>query len=170
MAGRRSLLDEIVRDGGRQMLAAALRAEVAAYVEQFADQLDADGCRVVVGNGYHREREVLTAAGVVTVSAPWVNDKRVDTDTGERQRCSSATLMLVRVVRPYGGRPGFVLLGGLVPAPLCANSPWRGVGTTDVDVQVNFEIAGGRPAPNASKSPYATLNSYLTTRMSGAGT
>jgi hypothetical protein len=27
----RSLLDEIVRDGARQMLAAALQAEVAAY-------------------------------------------------------------------------------------------------------------------------------------------
>ena len=37
---RRSLLDEIVRDGARQMLAAALKAEVAAYVEQFADHLD----------------------------------------------------------------------------------------------------------------------------------
>ena len=32
----RSLLDEIVRDGARQMLAAALQAEVAAYVEQFS--------------------------------------------------------------------------------------------------------------------------------------
>ena len=31
-----SLLDELVRDGARQMLAAALQAEVAAYVEQFA--------------------------------------------------------------------------------------------------------------------------------------
>ena len=30
---RRSLLDEIVRDGARQMLAAALQAEVAAYVD-----------------------------------------------------------------------------------------------------------------------------------------
>ncbi len=36
----RSLLDEIVRDGARQMLAAALQAEVAAYVEDFADLLD----------------------------------------------------------------------------------------------------------------------------------
>ena len=32
-AAGRSLLDEIVRDGARQMLAAALQAEVAAYVE-----------------------------------------------------------------------------------------------------------------------------------------
>ena len=32
-AGFRSLIDEIVRDGARKMLAAALQAEVAAYVE-----------------------------------------------------------------------------------------------------------------------------------------
>ena len=31
-----SLIDQIVRDGARQMLAAALQAEVAAYVGQFA--------------------------------------------------------------------------------------------------------------------------------------
>ena len=36
-----------------------------------------------------------------------------------------------------------MLLGGLVPALLCAGSPRRHAGTTDVDVQVNLEIAGG---------------------------
>jgi putative transposase len=88
----RSLLDEIVRDGARQMLAAALAAEVAAYVEQFVDQLDEHGRRLVVRNGYHHERDVLTAAGAVAVKAPRVNDRRVDPDTGERQRFSSAIL------------------------------------------------------------------------------
>jgi putative transposase len=34
------LLDEIVRDGARRMLAAALAAEVAAYIDAHADQLD----------------------------------------------------------------------------------------------------------------------------------
>jgi len=88
----RSLLDEIVRDGARQMLAAALQAEVAAYVAQFADQLDENGHRLVVRNGYHQPREVLTAAGAVEVRAPRVNDRRVDPDSGERQRFSSAIL------------------------------------------------------------------------------
>jgi hypothetical protein len=55
----------------------------------------------------------------------------------------AAELALVRVVHHYGGRPEFVLLGGLVPALLCADSQWRHAGTTDVDVQVNLEIAGG---------------------------
>ena len=90
--GSRSLLDGIVRDGARRMLAAALRAEVAAYVDAHAGEVDENGYRLVVRNGYHHERDVLTAAGAVTVTAPRVNDRRVDPDTGERQRFSSAIL------------------------------------------------------------------------------
>jgi transposase-like protein len=88
----RWLLDEIVRDGARQMLTAALEAEVAAYIEQFTDQLDDNGHRLVVRNGHHDERTVLTAAGGVPIKAPRVNDKRVDADTGKRCRFSSAIL------------------------------------------------------------------------------
>ena len=79
-----SMLDELAREGARRMLAAALQAEVAAYIEQCADELDADGRRLVVRNGYHQPREVATAAGAVPVRAPRVNDKRVDPETGER--------------------------------------------------------------------------------------
>jgi putative transposase len=88
----RSMLDELVRQGARQMLAAALQAEVAAYIEAHADALDDDGHRLVVRNGYHQSREVMTAAGAVPVRAPRVNDKRTDPETGERQRFSSAIL------------------------------------------------------------------------------
>jgi len=91
-AAARSLLDEIVRDGAQQMLAAALRAEVAAYIDTHADQLDEHGRRLVVRNGHHLEREVTTAAGAVPVRAPRVNDKRIDEETGERRRFSSAIL------------------------------------------------------------------------------
>jgi len=87
-----SLLDEIVRDGARQMLAAALQAEVAAYVDAHADQVDEVGRRLVVRNGHHQAREVTTAAGAVPVRAPRVNDKRVDEVTGERKRFASAIL------------------------------------------------------------------------------
>lgn len=38
-----SVLDEIVREGARTMLAAALEAEVAAYVEAHVDERDEDG-------------------------------------------------------------------------------------------------------------------------------
>jgi len=87
-----SLLDEIVRNGARQMLATALQAEVAAYVEAHCGELDEAGHRLVVRNGHHAEREVTTAAGAVAVRAPRVNDKRVDESTGQRKRFSSAIL------------------------------------------------------------------------------
>jgi transposase-like protein len=87
-----SLLDELVRDGARAMLAAALQAEVAAYVEAFADQVDEAGHRMVVRNGHHQPREVSTAAGAVPVRAPRVNDKRTDEATGQRKRFSSTIL------------------------------------------------------------------------------
>ncbi|MGV0045102.1 IS256 family transposase [Mycobacterium colombiense] len=87
-----SPIDEIVREGARRMLAVALQAEVAPYVEQFADRVDENGRRLVVRNGYHAERTVLTAAGGVQVRAPRVNDKRVDPETGESKRFSSAIL------------------------------------------------------------------------------
>jgi putative transposase len=87
-----SLLDEIVRDGARRMLAAALQAEVTAYVDQFVDEVDENGHRLVVRNGYHEPREVVTVAGAVPVRQPRVNDKRVDPETGERARFASSIL------------------------------------------------------------------------------
>lgn len=87
-----SLIDEIVREGARRMLAAALEAEVNAYMAELADQRDGNGRRLVVRNGYHQPRSVTTAAGAVEVKAPRVNDKRVDETAGERKRFSSAIL------------------------------------------------------------------------------
>ncbi|WTY54010.1 IS256 family transposase [Micromonospora sp. NBC_01412] len=87
-----SLIDEIVRDGARRMLAAALEAEVAAYIAAHAEQVDEQGRRLVVRNGHARPREVLTSAGAVEVVTPRVNDKRVEESTGERKRFASAIL------------------------------------------------------------------------------
>jgi putative transposase len=87
-----ALIDEIVREGARRMLAAALEAEVNTYLAQLADERDETGRRLVVRNGYHAERTVVTAAGPVAVKAPRVNDKRIDPETGERQRFASAIL------------------------------------------------------------------------------
>ena len=50
---------------------------------------------------------------------------------------------LVRVIHHHGAKPEFVVLGGLVPELLCASGEHRHVGTTDVDVQVDLEIARG---------------------------
>jgi transposase-like protein len=87
-----ALIDELVREGARRMLAEALQAEVDANIARFSGERDEHGRRLVVRNGSHRPREVLTSAGAVEVTAPRVNDRRTDPDTGERRRFSSAIL------------------------------------------------------------------------------
>jgi transposase-like protein len=87
-----SPIDEIVREGARRMLAAALEAEVAAYIAAHVDQLDEHGQRLVVRNGHAAARQVVTSAGAVEVRAPRVNDRRVDETTGQRRRFSSVIL------------------------------------------------------------------------------
>src|SRR5690349_22569649 len=87
---RPSLIDEIVREGARRMLAEALQAEVDAYIAAHAAERDENGRRLVVRNGYHQPREILTSAGAIEVTVPRVNDKRTDPETGQRKRFSSA--------------------------------------------------------------------------------
>jgi len=94
-AGREDLaasLDEIVREGARRMLAAALEDEVAAYIAAHAAERDGNGRRLVVRNGHARPRQVTTAAGAVEVRAPRVDDRRADEHTGERARFRSSIL------------------------------------------------------------------------------
>jgi transposase-like protein len=90
-AEMRSSLDEIVLEGAQRMLAAALEAEADAYIARLASELDERGRRLVVRNGHAEPRTITTAAGRIEVSAPRVNDKRVD-DDGQRCRFRSAIL------------------------------------------------------------------------------
>lgn len=55
---------------------------------------------------------------------------------------AAAEQALVRVVHFYGATPAFVLLGGLVPQLLCSTASMPHAGTSDIDVQVDLEIAG----------------------------
>jgi len=87
-----SVIDDIVGEGARRMLAEAVGAEVEECIAWFAGERDEHGRRLVVRNGYHEPREVLTSAGAVEVTVPRVNDKRVDPDTGQRQRFRSVIL------------------------------------------------------------------------------
>ena len=88
--GSSSLIDGIVREGARRMLAGALQADVDAYIAAHAAERDENGRRLVVRNGCHQPREILTSAGVVEVTVPRVSDKRTGPATGERRRFFSA--------------------------------------------------------------------------------
>lgn len=73
------------------MLAAALEAEASAYIERCLGQRDAEGRALVVRNGRARPRRVTVGSGTIEVTAPRVNDRRVDAE-GERKRFTSAIL------------------------------------------------------------------------------
>lgn len=87
-----SMIDEIVRQGARRMPAAALEAEVDQYIAELAPETDEHDRRLVVRDGHHKARTVVTAAAPVEVKTPRVNDRRVDDETGERKRFSSKIL------------------------------------------------------------------------------
>ncbi|OLL70706.1 Mobile element protein [Pseudonocardia sp. Ae263_Ps1] len=87
-----ALIDELVREGARRMLAQALQTEVDDYITRHSNERDAHGRQLVVRNGSHEPREVVTAAGAVAVRAPRVDDRRIDPATGEQRRFSSAIL------------------------------------------------------------------------------
>ena len=83
-------LDEIVRDGARRMLIAAIEMEASGYVEALNGELDEHGHRLVVRNGHAEPRTIVTAAGGIEIQAPRVDDRRIDPETGERCRFRSA--------------------------------------------------------------------------------
>jgi len=73
----RSALDDILREGARRMLQAAVEAEVADYVDQHAALTDpATGRRLVVRNGHQPERAVQSSLGDIAVQKPRVHDRR----------------------------------------------------------------------------------------------
>jgi len=88
----RVTLDDLAREGARRMIAAALEVEVDEYVASFVGELDEAGRRLVVRNGRGKERRVTVGSGTLPIRAPRVNDKRLEEETGERQRFSSKIL------------------------------------------------------------------------------
>ncbi len=80
----------------------------------------------------------------------------VDDEPRSRPARQAAERALVRVAHHYGAQPEFVVLGGLVPDLLCRGSRFTHAGTTDVDVQVDLEIACG--AVNTARLERALRN------------
>src|SRR5258708_35190232 len=82
--GSSSLIDQIVREGARRMLAEALQAEVEAYIAGLAGERGESGRRLVVRSGYHQSREVVASAGGVQGTRPRGNARRARPGTAGR--------------------------------------------------------------------------------------
>ena len=85
------VLNEILRQGARKMLAAAIDNEVTEYITAHADQRDDNGRRRVVRNGHLPERSIQTGLGPIPVRQARVNDRRTDAE-GNRIRFTSKIL------------------------------------------------------------------------------
>jgi len=72
-----SVLEELARRGAREMLAKAMELEVGEFIEKHKDKFGEDGHRLVVRNGYMKEREITTGIGPVAIKQPRVDDRKL---------------------------------------------------------------------------------------------
>ncbi len=68
-------LTDLLRDGARQMLAAAVEAEVQEFLARHQGLQDEQGRQRLVRNGYLPERTIQTGLGDIAVKAPRVRDR-----------------------------------------------------------------------------------------------
>lgn len=87
--GTRDALTDLLRDGARRLLAQAIEAEVAAWINAHAHLKDTAGRRQVVRNGHLPERVIQTGLGEVEVKQPRAHDRR---PVPEREHFSPAIL------------------------------------------------------------------------------
>ena len=133
--GPGSVLEEIARRGARQMLAQALEAEVAEFLEEHADKRDQNGHRMVVRNGHMPKRDLITGIGRVAVQQPRVDDRGLSAE-GE-QRFSS--VILPRYLKRVPS------MDNLIPALYL-----KGVSTGDFSKALEAILGKGAPGLSAT--------------------
>jgi transposase-like protein len=82
-------LADALREGARRMLLSAIETEVGEYLAARAEVVDSQGRRLVVRNGYHDERTIVTGIGEISVKKPRVHDKR----TGEEREVFQSKIL-----------------------------------------------------------------------------
>ena len=68
-------LQEVLREGARRMLTAAIESEVVSFIERYGNLKTDEGKSAVVRNGYLPERTVQTGLGDIDVKVPKVRDR-----------------------------------------------------------------------------------------------
>jgi hypothetical protein len=91
-----TLCDPLLCSGARALLAQAVAAEEAGFLESHADKLTDDGRHRLVRHGHLPEREIMTGIGPVAVRAPRIRDR---VGTGEERIAFS-----LAILPPYARR------------------------------------------------------------------
>lgn len=81
-------LDEIAREGAREMLQKALEIEVDLFLEQYQYILDDNGNRQVVRNGHSDSRKIITGIGQLDIRTPRIDDRILDNHKEKRFKSS----------------------------------------------------------------------------------
>lgn len=68
-------LTDLARQGAQQMIAAAIEAEVQAFIAKHQSALTNNGLQQYVRNGYLPERQIQTGIGEIPVTVPRVRDR-----------------------------------------------------------------------------------------------
>ena len=127
----KDVLTTILREGAQRMLAQAVEAEVAQWIDGHAELTDAAGHRQVVRDGYLPQRTITTGVGPVEVQQPRVLDRR----RGEEAEPFSS-----KILPPYLRKTKS--LEELIP--------WlylKGVSTGDFSEALQALVGGCRPRP-----------------------
>ncbi len=98
-------LDDLVRQGAREVIQQAIEAELSVLLERLANVKTLHGQRAVVRNGYLPQREVLTGAGPIPVKVPKVRDR-----SGSGVKFNSS--IVPPYVRKSPGNPPIFKAGG----------------------------------------------------------
>ncbi len=105
------ILTDLLRDGARRLLAEAIEAEVAAWIDDHAHLKDGDERRQVVRNGHLPERAIQTGIGPIEVRQPRVRDRR---PADQRETFTSAILPpYLRKTRSLEGLLPWLYLKGI---------------------------------------------------------
>ena len=73
-----SVLEQIARNGAQKMLKLALENEVEEYIQKHSDEVDINGKKIVVKNGYMPERNIITGMGSLAIKQPRIDDRSLD--------------------------------------------------------------------------------------------
>lgn len=71
----------ILRQGARKLLAQALETEIDLFIRHYSELKDENCRQRIVRNGYHRERQIQSGIGSVSVKAPRIRDRAADSNS-----------------------------------------------------------------------------------------
>ena len=135
-------LTEVLRNGARTLLAQAVEAEVADFLDKHTQLKTADDHQRVVRHGHLPEREVMTGIGAVGVRQPRVRDREAGAGDPERIRFTPT------ILPPYARRSKSLEM--LIPILYL-----KGISTGDFEEALAALL--GKEAPGLSASTIARL-------------